>query len=448
MLINDQSRYITHENNKEDWNAAANELGECLKKAMADCYANNTLTKEAYIGNIQKYFGGAAHQLTFEPNMEVTLVDQYGRPWSEAASNDVGIFSTNSLDLGCNLPTLVNSSEQLKSEITSTVEEQLSESERQEKYSDIVEYGKTAEDLNDFKNYVENQGSWLTQEEKNALYDWWKEVHPETKWWQYLLGFLPIFWTGCANEKPPAPELKPVPTETATEPPTEAPTEPQGRITSQMMKDFGWPLSDEELNKLNDILEKYGITDMRSIRLFMATCAHESGKGTSKLENGTEDYFRRNGYTSYTRGAGYIQLTGKDLHKKLLATIPDSFSGADTATYIAENYPWEAAAWFWTSKEAKPIGKENQISLNEYVLKYGDSKDIYLLTQYAVNGWPDDLDNGTIARIKHGEIEWEIKNGKLYVEGKDICRAPNGWDNQENNYNRENTYNEAISSFK
>lgn len=87
MLINDQSRYITHENNKEDWNAAANELGECLKKAMADCYANNTLTKEAYISNIQKYFGGAAHQLTFEPDMEVTLVDQYGRPWSEVGSN-------------------------------------------------------------------------------------------------------------------------------------------------------------------------------------------------------------------------------------------------------------------------------------------------------------------------------------------------------------------------
>lgn len=83
MLIDDQSRYITHENNDEERKAAANELGECLKSAMADCYANNTLTKEAYISNIQKYLGGAAHQITFEPNMEVKLVDQYGRPWSE-----------------------------------------------------------------------------------------------------------------------------------------------------------------------------------------------------------------------------------------------------------------------------------------------------------------------------------------------------------------------------
>lgn len=87
MLIDDQSRYITHENNDEERKAAANELGECLKSAMADCYANNTLTKEAYISNIQKYLGGAAHQITFEPNMEVKLVDQYGRPWSEVGSN-------------------------------------------------------------------------------------------------------------------------------------------------------------------------------------------------------------------------------------------------------------------------------------------------------------------------------------------------------------------------
>ena len=70
MLIDDKSRYITHENNKEDWVAAANELGECLKNAMADCYAGNTLTKEAYISNIQKYIGAAAHKLTFEPDME------------------------------------------------------------------------------------------------------------------------------------------------------------------------------------------------------------------------------------------------------------------------------------------------------------------------------------------------------------------------------------------
>lgn len=453
MLIDDHSRYITHENNDEERKAAVGELGECLKSAMADCYANNTLTKEAYISNIQKKLSGATHQMTFEPNMEVKLVDQYGRPWSEVGSNNGGILTTNALNMGWNLPIPFNTNVLLKSGTTTVVEEQLSESERQEKYSDIVEYGKTAENLSDFKNYVEDQGSWLTQEEKEALYDWWNEVHPKTEWWQYLLGIFPFFLTGCAKEEPPAPELKPRNTETvteaSTEPSTESPTEPQGRITSQMMKDFGWPLSDEELSKLNDILEKYGITDMRSIRLFMATCAHESGKGT----NGALEKLKKDGttvgrYKPTERGAGYIQITWKDKHKQFLASIPDSFSGTDTATYIAENYPWEAAAWFWTSKKAKTMGKDIKRPLNKYVVKYGDSKDIYLLIQYAVNGWPDDLPEGMDDKIRNGEVEWKVKNGRLYVEGIDICKAPNGWNNQENDYNRENTYNEAINSFK
>ena len=86
MIIDDKSRYLTHENNKKDWIAAANEMGECLKNAMTDCYLNNTVTKESYISNIQNYFSQAVHRLTFEPDMEVTLVDQYGRPWNGQSS--------------------------------------------------------------------------------------------------------------------------------------------------------------------------------------------------------------------------------------------------------------------------------------------------------------------------------------------------------------------------
>lgn len=86
MIIDDKSRYSTHENNRADQIVAANEMGECLKNAMTDCYLNNMVTKEAYISNIQKYFSRASHKLTFEPNMEVTLVDQYGRPWNEQSS--------------------------------------------------------------------------------------------------------------------------------------------------------------------------------------------------------------------------------------------------------------------------------------------------------------------------------------------------------------------------
>ena len=420
MLIDDQSRYITHENNDEERKVAVGELGECLKSAMADCYVNNTLTKEAYISNIQKYLGGAAHQITFEPSMEVKLVDQYGRPWSEVGSNNGGILTTNALNMGWNLPIPFNTNVLLKSGTTTVVEEQLSESERQEKYSDIVEYSKTAEDLSDFKNYVENQGSWLTQEEKEALYDWWNEVHPETEWWEYLLGLLPIFWFGCAKEEPPAPELKSIttetPTEVSTEPPTESPTEPQGRITSQMMKDFGWPLSDEELNKLNDILEKYGITDMRSIRLFMAICGHESKKGTSKTENGSENYFRSKGYTSDTRGAGYIQVTGNeqlDFYKYIKKSAPKN-----RTQDIADNYAWEASAWEWAVQ-----AKGDDVVMNNYVKEHGDGENIFLVTQYFINSYlrKDDypyFDSDLSYIRKGGKFSYDFKEKVIDAKGE------------------------------
>ena len=44
------------------------------------------------------------------------------------------------------------------------------------------------------------------------------------------------------------------------------------------MEAFGWSvdkLTDEYMKSLNNALKKYGITDMRSIALFMATAAHE-----------------------------------------------------------------------------------------------------------------------------------------------------------------------------
>jgi hypothetical protein len=143
-------------------------------------------------------------------------------------------------------------------------------------------------------------------------------------------------------------------------------------ITSKMMNDFGWSVSDTELEKINNMLHDYNITDMRSIRLFMATCAHESGKGSiGALEGLNKDGTTVGKYKSEERGAGHIQITWDATHRKFLQTIPDSFSGVNTAEYIAENYPWEAAGWFWSSPEAKTAGR---VSLNEYIVKYGDSK--------------------------------------------------------------------------
>lgn len=51
-------------------------------------------------------------------------------------------------------------------------------------------------------------------------------------------------------------------------------------------------------------------------------------------------------------------------------------------------------------------------------------------------------------KIRDGKVTWETKNNRLYVEGVNVCEVPNGWSNEDNIYNRENVYNEAINSFE
>jgi hypothetical protein len=74
-------------------------------------------------------------------------------------------------------------------------------------------------------------------------------------------------------------------------------------------------------------------------------------------------------------------------------------------------------------------------------------KGVYLVTQYFVNGWAKGFIDDIAVNVRDGKVSWEVKDGRLFVDGKDICRVPNGWDGP-NIYNRENTYNEAIKSFK
>jgi hypothetical protein len=169
----------------------------------------------------------------------------------------------------------------------------------------------------------------------------------------------------------------------------------------------------------------------------MATCGHESGKGRLTLEGLNKDGSTVGSYKKTERGAGYIQITWRETHLEFLESVNDNFTGEDTAAYIAKNYPWEAAGWFWSS-----VAKTGQGSLNNYVVKYGESKGVYLITQYLVNGWPNALSNDTAILIRDGKVKWSISDGTLYVDGKNTSRAPYGWTDRETNYN------DAMKSFK
>jgi hypothetical protein len=220
----------------------------------------------------------------------------------------------------------------------------------------------------------------------------------------------------------------------------------QQLVTSQMLKDFGWvSVSKSELEHINKVLYDYGITNMASIRLFFVICAHESNFGKDPLEKGTDSYFVNKSYGKNERGAGAIHLTNKDAHKKFLNSIGDGFSGNDTASYIANNYMWESAAWFWTSTDAKAVSS-SKISLNDYVVKYGDSKGVYLITQYYFVGMPGDLAQDVAVRIRDDTISWNISGGRLYAGGNNICTGPAGWGNSITG--RSDTYDSAIKAFK
>lgn len=107
----------------------------------------------------------------------------------------------------------------------------------------------------------------------------------------------------------------------------------------------------EECCEANEIFRLFGITDRNSIANFLICCAGESGgfKYTQEI------YKVGRKYPKAARGAGYIQVTGKDTQQDCLQYIYDLYGINDE---IDENqlgysdevakYPWEASAWYWT----------------------------------------------------------------------------------------------------
>lgn len=70
-----------------------------------------------------------------------------------------------------------------------------------------------------------------------------------------------------------------------------------------------WELSQEALSDLNRVLLQYGICAPEEICQFLAQATVESAAGRQLTESGDEAYFQSRGYTTGTRGAGYLHLT-------------------------------------------------------------------------------------------------------------------------------------------
>ena len=158
------------------------------------------------------------------------------------------------------------------------------------------------------------------------------------------------------------------------------------KITKKHIKGMGWKKNwkakkwtNKNITKMNTLLKKYGIKKKNSIALMMATCDQESGQGSIMQEKGDDNYCRQHGYTVYTKGAGYIQITGDDQLTFL------SYIGVKPKTnrteQISKEYAWESACWEWG------LCQKGGHSMNKYVSDNGKSKSIFLITQYYINGW-------------------------------------------------------------
>ena len=175
----------------------------------------------------------------------------------------------------------------------------------------------------------------------------------------------------------------------------------QMSYTDSVMGEITWEISDEQLEELNWVLWEYDISTPEEISQFLAQATVETRAGRNLTENGGEEYFQRYGYSSGTRGAGYLHLTfdygqmafSTWMMKKYVQGLEDIvyvnptghtrleiqnayykaiqtaanlgldvseysrivYNGQDPeesgyitgADYIAERFAWESAAYFW-----------------------------------------------------------------------------------------------------
>ncbi len=212
-------------------------------------------------------------------------------------------------------------------------------------------------------------------------------------------------------------------------------------------------LGENYIEDMRALMLEYGLTDERSILLFLITVTYESDHGRGMTEYGNEEYINEQSYSEDEKGAGLIQLTFKENQTAFLKYITgitsdgameDLLDGMSSAEYIAKNYPIESALWFWCVYDDKVTFDGRNSSINYAIEQYGNNTNLYAMfiaTQCIVN--QTGYNPRGCGRMFLPENEVYYENGRIHLNyfenSNKICiddgKVPVGMENRIDLYN-------------
>jgi len=118
-------------------------------------------------------------------------------------------------------------------------------------------------------------------------------------------------------------------------------------VSARQLMEIGWTnISNSMMSELNNCLHKFDITKTSRIRHFISQCAAETEAGKDLTERNWPGQATFKGDRLQYRGAGYIQLTGKDNYQRFADYTGDKHV-MDGADYVARVYPWTCSGFWW-----------------------------------------------------------------------------------------------------
>ena len=141
-------------------------------------------------------------------------------------------------------------------------------------------------------------------------------------------------------------------------------------VTESQLNRLGWSssnLTEAILEDLNICLEKNKITTRSRLCHFLSQCSKESGAGMWTKELASGDAYEGRESLGNTqagdgrkyKGGGYIQLTGRYNYTKFAEYIGDPDIINIGVDYVAANYPWSSAGFWWTNNNMNALCDTN-----------------------------------------------------------------------------------------